>query len=70
MAKLDIAADSDSEGRGFESLRADHMKTPLESEPLRFGHQWCFCYKSCIYAAFQSRIFLLPFGLKKEKYAL
>ena len=24
MAKLDIAADSDSEGRGFESLRAGH----------------------------------------------
>ncbi len=24
VAKLDIAADSDSEGRGFESLRADH----------------------------------------------
>ena len=23
VAKLDIAADSDSEGRGFESLRAD-----------------------------------------------
>ena len=26
MAKLDIAADSDSEGRGFESLRADHKR--------------------------------------------
>lgn len=25
MAKLDIAADSDSEGRGFESLRAGHI---------------------------------------------
>ena len=25
VAKLDIAADSDSEGRGFESLRADHF---------------------------------------------
>ena len=24
VAKLDIAADSDSEGRGFKSLRADH----------------------------------------------
>ena len=24
VAKLDIAADSDSEGRGFESLRAGH----------------------------------------------
>lgn len=26
VAKLDIAADSDSEGRGFESLRAGHKK--------------------------------------------
>lgn len=26
VAKMDIAADSDSEGRGFESLRADHNK--------------------------------------------
>lgn len=26
VAKLDIAADSDSEGRGFESLRADHCQ--------------------------------------------
>ena len=25
VAKLDIAADSDSEGRGFESLRADQQ---------------------------------------------
>ena len=25
MAKLDIAVDSDSKGRGFESLRADHV---------------------------------------------
>ena len=25
VAKLDIAADSDSEGRGFESLRADQI---------------------------------------------
>ena len=25
VAKLDIAADSDSEGRGFESLRAGHV---------------------------------------------
>lgn len=27
VAKLDIAADSDSEGRGFESLRADQNYT-------------------------------------------
>lgn len=26
VAKLDIAVDSDSKGRGFESLRADQMK--------------------------------------------
>ena len=30
VAKLDIAADSDSEGRGFESLRAGHkVQHPL-----------------------------------------
>ncbi len=30
VAKLDIAADSDSEGRGFESLRAGHKNhSPL-----------------------------------------
>ena len=29
VAKLDIAADSDSEGRGFESLRAGQEKTAL-----------------------------------------
>ena len=29
VAKLDIAADSDSEGRGFESLRAGQLKTTL-----------------------------------------
>ena len=28
VAKLDIAADSDSEDRGFESLRADHYGVP------------------------------------------
>ena len=27
VAKLDIAVDSDSKGRGFESLRAGHVKT-------------------------------------------
>ena len=34
--------------RGFESLLLRHMKTPLKSEPLRFGRRWCFCYKFCI----------------------
>ena len=32
VAKLDIAADSDSEGRGFESLRADHKSTVISIE--------------------------------------
>ncbi len=48
VAQLDNAADSDSEERGFKSLRAGHMKTPLKSEPLQFGLQWCFVYKPCI----------------------
>ena len=30
VAKLDIAADSDPEGRGFESLRAGQEKTALD----------------------------------------
>ena len=29
------------------------MKTPLSSAQ-RFGHQWGFCYKPCIYAVFLS----------------
>lgn len=29
VAKLDIAADSDSEGRGFESLRAGQKETTI-----------------------------------------
>ena len=33
VAKLDIAADSDSEGRGFESLQAGHWK-PLTRKAL------------------------------------
>ena len=36
VAKLDIAADSDSEGRGFESLRAGHENT------IRFAYEWYF----------------------------
>ena len=36
VAKLDIAADSDSEGRGFESLRAGHENT------IRFVYEWYF----------------------------
>ena len=36
---------SDSERNlGFESLTLRHMKHPLRSEPLAFGHQWVFCY--------------------------
>ena len=35
VAKLDIAVDSDSKGRGFESLRAGQNK---KASPLR----WCF----------------------------
>lgn len=53
--------------RGFRFPCVTVMKTPLKFEPLRFGRQWCFCYKSCIYAAFQGRIFFLLFGLKIRK---
>ena len=49
-----LILDSDSKGRGFESLRAGHLKTPLKSEPLRFGQQWCFCYKPRIYAGLRA----------------
>lgn len=41
VAKLDIAADSDSEGRGFESLRAGHnvetKKMSLAKSPIISG---------------------------------
>ena len=33
VAKLDIAADSDSEGRGFESLRAGHKVATKKMQP-------------------------------------
>ena len=37
LAKLDIAADSDSEGRGFESLRAGHNQNPVDLCRRDFG---------------------------------
>lgn len=37
VAKLDIAADSDSEGRGFESLRAGHNQNPVDLCRRDFG---------------------------------
>ena len=41
VAKLDIAADSDSEGRGFESLRAGQAKSALESRFTGFLVRFC-----------------------------
>ena len=37
VAKLDIAADSDSEGRGFESLRAGHDWVTKKMSPNFFS---------------------------------
>ena len=44
-----------------------HMKTPLKSEPLRFGHRWCFCYKSQYLCWLVSRLFSNLNGTRKLK---
>ena len=48
VAKLDIAADSDSEGRGFESLRAGHVNRgrnlELKNEAIQIRPLF-LCYK-------------------------
>ena len=48
VAKLDIAADSDSEGRGFESLRAGHDWVTKKMSPNFFQY-------SCGFAGFWKR---------------
>ena len=45
VAKLDIAADSDSEGRGFEALRAGHDWVTKKMSPNFFQY-------SCGFAGF------------------
>ena len=36
VVKMDIIADSDSEGRGFESLRVGQLKNPVNRGGMRF----------------------------------
>jgi len=43
------------------------MKTPLKSEPKKFGLNGVFIIKPSIHAAFRGRIFFLSLGLKTEK---
>lgn len=45
------------------------MKTPLTSEPLWFGHQWCFCGKASTHADFNRFFFWFEIGhnIKKVK---
>ena len=66
VAKLDIAADSDSEGRGFESLRAGQQKRtfvyqdkgslfvyPSRRLGISSPHEvWCISPKSRLRSAF------------------
>lgn len=47
---------------GIFFVNASQMKTPLESEPLRFGQQWCFCHKLCIYAGSRAIGFQIQTG--------
>ena len=44
VAKLDIAVDSDSKGRGFESLRADQIKSAVNPCVSRDYGTFLFCF--------------------------
>ena len=61
VAKLDIAADSDSEGRGFESLRAGQIKAQTLIQKQLSVLEGCFCIyarKPCIHAGSGLFLFL------------
>lgn len=67
LAQLARALDWQSRGQGFKSPILHHMKTPLKSEPLRFGQQWCFCYKPCIYAGLRAIRFQIQTRQENQK---
>lgn len=48
VAKLDIAADSDSEGRGFESLRAGHQAEPGRNSRSGLSFYFAFLLASIV----------------------
>lgn len=52
VAKLDIAVDSDSKGRGFESLRADQQKSVLFT-------RMDFCFTTHFFHINQEQIFIM-----------
>ena len=58
---------NESQNDIFGSLSLRQMKTPLKSEPPRFGHQWCFCYNPSVCAASQALRHWILFGLKIRK---
>lgn len=70
VAKLDIAADSDSEGRGFESLRAGQVNRgrnlELRNETIQIRPLF-LCCRTSISAVFQS---LSPYGRDSKKQQL
>ena len=41
----------------MKTINKNEMKTPLKSEPLRFGQQWCSYYKTQYLCRFVSRPF-------------
>ena len=67
VAQFGRALRSGRRGRRFKSCRLDHMKAPLKPEPLRFGRQWCFCYKLCIYACSWAIRFQIQTGQENQK---
>ena len=38
-------------------ITQSHVKTPLKSEPLRVGHQWCFCHNPVFTCGYEISIF-------------
>ncbi len=67
VAKLDIAADSDSEGRGFESLRADHICTYLLIQ-FKPQYYWGFlCFNMNFVFNFSAFSVRLKFKFEKMK---
>ena len=52
VAKLDIATDSDSGGRGFESLRVDQAEPVRNSRP---GLGFFFCLAARVYSGYLFR---------------
>ena len=53
--------------RRFKSCHPSHLKAPLKSEPPRFGHQWCFYYKTQYLCGFSRSHFLFASWTENRK---